>query len=198
MSNIEDVQEYYANLLILQYRNKPKARETIKAMAELYLGDGLIFDLQNILDIDQAIGAQLDIIGKILGQPREIAGFVFDTNFFSFENATTPYGYSDKNHLSDGYFKRYSNSLGSSYSLEDADYRRLLKFKAVYNLRRGSWKDLDEAYFTFFGDEIELINNQNLTVTFNIKASASIAARVAIYLDYIKPPLGISYNYNYI
>lgn len=198
MTKVEDVQEYYANLLILQYRNKPRARATIKTMAELYLGDGLVFDIQDVLDIDKAVGAQLDIIGKILGCPRQIKGFELDKKYFSFENAPTPYGFSDDSQLSEGYWKRYNNSIGSIFSLQDEDYRRLLKFKAIYNLRRGSWADLDEAYYTFFGDEIELINNKNLTVTFNIKSTASLATRVAIILDYIKPPVGIGYNYNYI
>lgn len=64
--DIQDVKTYYADLLILQYRNKPKARETIKIGADIYLGDGVIFQLQDILDIDKAEGAQLDIIGKSL------------------------------------------------------------------------------------------------------------------------------------
>lgn len=198
MTKVEDVQEYYANLLILQYKNKPKARATIKTMAELYLGDGLVFDIQDVLDIDKAEGAQLDIIGKILGCPRNIPGFTIDTPYFSYETAPEPHGFSDKNELSDGFFKRYNNSIGSIYSLKDIPYRQLLKFKAIYNLRRGSWSNLDEIYYTFFGDDIELINNEDLSVTFNIKAIASVATRAAIFLDYIKPPLGISYNYNYI
>ena len=147
MTRVEEVQEYYANLLILQYRNKPKARETIKTMAELYLGDGLVFDIQNVLDIDIAVGAQLDIIGKILGCNRNISGFDLDKKYFSFETAQTPYGFSDDTQLSEGYWKRYNNSIGSVYSLPDEDYRQLLKFKAIYNLRRGSWAELDEDYY---------------------------------------------------
>lgn len=198
MTKVEDVQEYYANLLILQYRNKPRARATIKTMTELYLADGLVFEIQDVLDIDKAVGVQLDIIGKILGCSRVAVGFDIEKPYFSFEEAETPYGFSDEEKLSEGYWKRFKNSIESSFALPDEDYRRLLKFKAIYNLRRGSWAELDEDYYTFFGDEIELINNKNLTVTFNIKAEASLATRVAIMLDYIKPPLGIGYNYNYI
>ena len=70
--DVSDVEEYYANLLILQYRNKPKARATIKLGANLYLGDGVIFQLQDVLDIDNAQGVQLDLIGKIVGAPRNV------------------------------------------------------------------------------------------------------------------------------
>lgn len=67
-----EVQEYYANLLILQYRNKPKARETIKICANLFLSDGLVFQLQDLLDVDKAVGPWLDLIGKLVGAPRNV------------------------------------------------------------------------------------------------------------------------------
>lgn len=69
-TDIEEVKEYYANLLILQYRGKPKARETVKEGVSIYIGDTVLFQLQDILDIDVAEGAQLDIIGGILDCPR--------------------------------------------------------------------------------------------------------------------------------
>ena len=82
---IESIENYYADLIIIQYRNKPKARATIKLGADLYLVDGLVFDLQNVLDIDIAQGTQLDLIGKILGCSRNIFGFNIDKKYFSFE-----------------------------------------------------------------------------------------------------------------
>ena len=81
--DVEDVKEYYASLLILQYRNKPKARETIKLGAELFLGDGLVFQLQDILDVDKAVGDWLDLIGKLVGAPRNVPnmGLLDDDNY---------------------------------------------------------------------------------------------------------------------
>ena len=43
MALIDDVKEYYADLLILQYRNKPKARNTVKMGVDIYTGDGVLF-----------------------------------------------------------------------------------------------------------------------------------------------------------
>lgn len=71
-ADVEAVKEYYASLLILQYRNKPKARETVKIGADLFLGDGLVFQLQDLLDVDKAVGLWLDLIGKIVGAPRNV------------------------------------------------------------------------------------------------------------------------------
>lgn len=243
---IESIENYYADLIIIQYRNKPKARATIKLGADLYLADGLVFDLQNVLDIDIAQGTQLDLIGKILGCSRNIFGFNIDKKYFSFEkdlshidtvaddaellaydttnvqvddvilvesdsnhdnkatlykwdgaawqyveDSEISYGYSDKNALSEGLWKSYKNSIGSAFDLADSDYRLLLKFKALYNLRRGSWGDMDEMYYRAFGNDVEMINNLDATVSYNVDANASLAFQVANFLGYIKPPLGI-------
>lgn len=248
-TEVENVKEYYADLLILQYRSKPRARATIKLGAELYLADGLVFQLNDCLNIDTAVGAQLDLIGKILGCSRNIPGLTLRDDFFSFENKTEftvatyadlpetavtndvarvitdethddnttyyqwlngawtyqgetnpidVYGYSDKNALSDGYFKSYWNSTGSIYSLQDNDYRSLLKFKAAYNLRRGSWGDMNDLYYRMFGTDLQMVNNKNLSVTYNVSANLSTSLRAAIYLNYIQPPMGINYTINYV
>lgn len=184
------IENYYADLLILQYRNRPKARATIKLGVDLYLADGLVFDLQNVLDIDKAQGKQLDLIGKILGCNRNIFGFTINKKFFTFEK-TGAYGYSDKNALSEGLWKNFNNSTGSAYALTDEDYRLLLKFKALYNLRRGSWAELDELYYRAFGTDVYIINNKNLSVTIIVKPSAAIATQAAQFLGYIDVPVGI-------
>ena len=196
-TEVANVENYYANLLILQYRNKPKARATIKLGTDVYLADGLVFELNDCLNIDTAYGAQLDLIGKILGVNRILYGFSTDKPFFSFEKSDA-YGYSDKTELSQGYWKNYKLSIGSEYSLVDNDYRSLLKFKAAYNLRRASMADLDLLYFNLFGNEIEIINNQDLSITYKVSNNLSTALRAAIYLGYIEAPLGISYTIQYI
>lgn len=243
---IASVENYYADLIIIQYRNKPKARATVKLGADLYLADGLVFDLQNVLNIDTAIGVQLDLIGKILGCNRNIFGLNIDKKYFSFEkdlshidtvadyaallaydttdisvddvilvesdtnhnnkatlykwdgaawnyveDSRISYGYSDKNTLSVGLWKSYRNSIGSAFTLLDSDYRPLLKFKALYNLRKGSWAEMDEIYYRVFGNDLEIINNFDATISYNVSPDISLAYQVANYLGWIKPPLGI-------
>lgn len=193
---IEEVKEYYADLLILQYRNKKKARETIKLGAEIYLGDGLIFQLQDILDIDKAEGKQLDIIGKILQCPRIVEGINPEVRYFSFEKPNAK-GFSTKNSLSDGAWKNQFNSLFSIYSLPDGSYRVLLKFKAIKNRLRGSMAEIDDLLFNIFGNEIRLTNNQDLTITYTINDSILIPAQAAIKLGYLNAPIGVVAQYVY-
>lgn len=63
------IDDYYANLLIMQYHNKRKAQETIKASTKA-IPDTLIQDIINGYDIETAVGAQQDLLGEYLGVDR--------------------------------------------------------------------------------------------------------------------------------
>lgn len=189
-TDIANVENYYADLLILQYRNKQKARDTIKLGADLYMGDGLVFDLNNILDIDTAVGPQLDLIGKILGCSRDIVGLTLDMKYFSFEKLNA-YGYSDVDALSEGYWKSFYNSIGSVFTLRDEIYRPVLKFKALYNMRNGSMAYTYWMFHEIFGDEISITNNQDMTITYTYPTDCSAALKVVAYLGWLEPPIGI-------
>lgn len=193
--DIQDVKTYYADLLILQYRNKPKARETIKIGADIYLGDGVIFQLQDILDIDKAEGAQLDIIGKILDCPRVVQGIYNDMIFFQFYDGPDSVGFSTVGNPQGGNFRTIQNYNQSEYSLPDDDYRFLLKFKSAVNVMRGSERGIDDALWNVFQGDVLLKNNHNLTITYIVSAERTLAALAAKQLGYYRAPEGIGANY---
>lgn len=194
MTQIDDIKQYYGDLLILQYRNKPKARKTVQIGCDIYTGDGVVFDLINSLDIDSAEGAQLDLIGKILDCPRTIQGLNPDKQYFSFQYDGA-LGFSTAQELSNGIFKTFYNSIQSEYALKDDDYRQLLKFKAIVNIWRASMAEMDEAIYNSFGNDVLLINNQNLTITYIISNSLTIATQAALIQGYLRAPIGIGFNY---
>ena len=65
----QDYVDYLANLLIIQYHNKPKAKETIKSLAKLFPID-LLLNIRDSFDIDTATGSCLDLLGKYVGVSR--------------------------------------------------------------------------------------------------------------------------------
>ena len=65
----EEYVNYLANLLIIQYHNKPKAIETIKTLAKEMPVD-LILKLRDSFNINTARGSALDILGKYVGVTR--------------------------------------------------------------------------------------------------------------------------------
>jgi hypothetical protein len=64
--------DYYAALLILQYRNKPKAVATVKATIPTATLNGLPQKVADGFDIETAVGKQLDILGKYIGFDRNV------------------------------------------------------------------------------------------------------------------------------
>ena len=62
--------EYYKNLLIMQYRDKPKALETIGLMTSIILQDNILLKVLSGFDPETAVGKQLDILGKWIGIDR--------------------------------------------------------------------------------------------------------------------------------
>ncbi len=63
---------YYGRLLAYQYRDRPNATRQIQLWAKQAVADYLAGDLLTCFDIDQAVGAQLDILGKYVGVSRNI------------------------------------------------------------------------------------------------------------------------------
>lgn len=64
------LQDYYANLLIIQYNGLPKASQTIRLLTEVASGDEILNQLPEAFDVDTAVGAQLDLIGQFVGADR--------------------------------------------------------------------------------------------------------------------------------
>lgn len=64
--------DYYADLLILQYKTQPKARATISALTDKVIADSLLLDVINGFNLDTAVGKQLDTLGKYLGLSRVV------------------------------------------------------------------------------------------------------------------------------
>jgi Protein of unknown function (DUF2612) len=78
MAATQDLINYYANLLILQYLGKSKAYATIQALVTPVIMDQLPLQVQNAFNLvgpSPAQGVQLDILGKYAGVTRNGYGF---------------------------------------------------------------------------------------------------------------------------
>ena len=75
--------------LLTQFREAPQLQGYIKAlMSEANPIECALIDLLNLRSIDTATGAQLDVIGEIVGQPREVIDASILT-FFGYGDAVT-------------------------------------------------------------------------------------------------------------
>jgi len=134
----DEIKAYYANLLIIQYNNKPKAWATIAALVnQVAQLDLLIFAMRSGgFTLDNAVGAQLDILGSWLGVRRYYYGVDTSKRYFgmpeygdSFPAFLGFLRYGD-DPASTQYFKQYSDLSPTSGLLGDGDFRRFLKYIA--------------------------------------------------------------------
>ena len=82
----EELKTYYADLLISQYKQKPKAYAMIKAVIDILLMNQLPLTAKDAYDLETAVGSQLDTVGKYQGVTRYSRGlngsFVLDDTDF--------------------------------------------------------------------------------------------------------------------
>lgn len=75
MATNQELIDYYADLLIIQYLGKPRAYATIQAQAKPLIMDQLPLSVQAAYDVEEAVGVQLDILGKYIGAVRTALTF---------------------------------------------------------------------------------------------------------------------------
>lgn len=75
MATTQELIDYYANLLIIQYLGQPKAYATIQNLVKPVIMDQLPVAVQDAFSLDTAVGVQLDVIGKYVGVTRTGMGF---------------------------------------------------------------------------------------------------------------------------
>lgn len=82
---------------------------------------------ENFLDIDKSEGKNLDLIGKLIGEERNLVNFI-DKSYFGFLGARLSEAYDI------GYwYSLYKNKYGTLRTLTDEEYRRVLKARVVKN-----------------------------------------------------------------
>lgn len=148
---------YYADLLIIQYRGKPKAQATLMALAREALIDNLPLKIQEAFGLEDAVGKQLDMIGKYAGVVREILTFT------------------------------------GGATLNDSDYRKLVKLAMARNSCQGSLKDIDDLLKEFFGNAIIAFDNKDMGLSyfFNANLGSVQLAEAFVQLDLLPRPMGV-------
>jgi hypothetical protein len=198
---IEELKTYYQNLLISQYRNKPNARAVIGLLVNSVFGDGIALQLARCFDLDTAVGAQLDVIGRIVGVERNIKGLDLESVFVQLGKYTgTPAGrrfgrYSDAT-PDTGKMSRYFNN--SIYTMTDLQMRYVIKLKIIQNCTIASTKYLTDALYRVFGAGIAITDNQDMTMTIDVTEDYAKIYVIADYLGIFPCPMGVGKTVNYV
>jgi len=203
---VVSVLSYYAGLLILQYRTKTKAQETIKLLANQSFSDGFVFDEMVCFDLDTAIGAQLDILGRIVGVPRTIYTFDPTQQFFNFTDyngdPAIVHGFGDytDNPFDPGNWQFYNYDLfdATSVQLVDDDMRKLIKMKIELNNNRSTFAFINSLIFRYLNPDVTVVDNKNMHLMYSIKSTFGTLARAALFLNMLPVPAGVSADYVFV
>lgn len=194
--------DQYKKLLIIQYSDKPKALAHI----ENIIGElEKVYDLANLFesafDVDQALGKQLDIIGKIVGISRRVP-FTVPKNYFGFsDNTSTAYPMDDKFTPIVAYpFKNKFEIPYSTGELNDNDFRFFIKAQIIKNYVRTTMIDedklsLQDAIDYLFDNKGYVVDKQDMSLTIYINNTFNFDMIQYIkQLDLIPRPQGVEYE----
>lgn len=134
MTDLE-IAQYYADLLLLQYKDKPKAYDTVEAFLRMLVDGQLPLAVQNAFDINTAVGGQLDIIGKYAGVTR------------------------------DGY------NFTGPMTLDDEDYRKILKLKIIKNNSGSSLFEIKNLLSLYFAGQIRVFDYKDMSMSYYVNSS---------------------------
>lgn len=196
--------EYYTNLLIIQYHDKPKAQAHIRFLVDLVFANVILLQIQDAFDWKTAVGAQLDIIGKWVGITRTYNGSLYwgDT-YLSYprSNQLVPddttdglqHGYSNYDTFDSdpGAVLTYENVGYVEQSLSDADYRTVIGLKIIKNSINHTAKNIDDAIWDYFGGEVYTTWEPH-EITYHYPASMTNIMEVCNYKNVLPAPTGVN------
>lgn len=161
-------------------------------------------DLLQKRSIDEATGAQLDIIGEIVGQPRELIDTALVPYFayLGYPNAQS-FGDLDNSSLG-GYYYSLGDPLAGSTLLNDEQYRMFIKAKILKNTTRATPDDvLNFIRFVFNSETNNVIAEGNAEFTVMVGKELSLFEQVLLtYVGYsngypsrfLLKPVGVRVN----
>lgn len=195
---LNNIINYYTNLLIVQYHNKPKARATIKLMAKLLWVNMILLQIRDAFDWRTAIGKQLDIIGEWVGVTRFYNGQLFYFRpWFSLidwnkepDNLQGGFSRFTSFEQTEGGFLDYDNILPTQNRLADSSFRIMIGLKIIKNSISATCKNIDEAIWEYFNGDVYTVWGNN-TLTYYYKSTISEVIEVAKEKNVLPCPTGI-------
>lgn len=186
----------YAELLIWQYKDKPKAVKLITGFdRESVNWQVAMKDLTDCLDVDTAKGKNLDLVGAHAGVSRTLTDAV-PLFLFGFRS---PRGGMSKGGVGGARFWRLGSPLANNSTLEDPEYRMLIKSAIIKYWSSDTIVGLQEAANSLLGPgSVEVYDNQNMTITAKVLRGVSLFEKFALeQLDILPRPPAVKLILNF-
>lgn len=189
--------EYYRNLLILQYRQKPKSEAMVEEFIKALMVFDIIDDVRNGYNISTAVGPQLDILSLYVGASRYVPGTYFYRQYFGYVlyGDTAPFlfnGYIKYGDTApDVQFRTYAEGKQSDYALTDAELRKFIELRIIKNNSTGSLKDIDDFLLFFFSGTVYVEEEANMELTYYVPLADVRIFTIAREMNVLPSPAGV-------
>lgn len=195
---MEELLNYYANLLIVQYNGKPKASATIKLLVGLLYVNLIFLQIQNAFDWRTAEGEPLDIIGKWVGVDKFYNGQFFyfhpwfslvdwDSEPDGLQGGFSTFATFDEN---DGGFLTYDDILPTQNRLSDEGFQTMIGLKIIKNSINHTAKAIDDAIWEYFNGQVYTVWG-DMTLTYYFPRELNEVMAVAKYKGVLPCPTGV-------
>lgn len=196
---LKQFQDYYANLLIVQYNGKPKASATIKVLTALIWVNMILLQIRDAFDWRKATGKQLDIIGQWVGIDRFYKGQLFSFKaWFSLidwdrepDNLQGGFSTFETFETLEGGFLDYENILPTQNRLPDEQFRTLIGLKIIKNNITFTCKNIDDAIWNYFNKQV-FTTWAPMEVTYHYPSELNVIMEVAKDKNVLPAPTGVN------
>lgn len=209
LQNLQDIKNWAKDLIILQYKRSPKNRKLIDLLVDLIFAENLALQIRDLcLNVEESIGAQLDVVGKWVGIDRFYNAidlweqpYTALVNYSNIQDDTYEQwqgGYSLYSNFADnnGGFLTYSawretrtkvNQMGDDY------FRKLIKLKIIKNSIVFTNKNIDDAIWQWSDGQVYTTWG-TMEVTYHYPSSMHNLFQLAVYKNVLLAPTGCTIN----
>lgn len=193
----QELVAYYVNLLVIQYKTLPNAQGTIAALASEAVASQIYSQVLNGFNVQTAIGKQLDLIGEYVGAQRVVPDFTPAAIYFAFPPYAGPTPpdvgfalYADTTDPPD-LWREYTTT-DTAYTLTDGQMRALIQYLIAVHNSDHTLNSIDLILQQFFGNYVLLIDNENMTITYqHDSADPNLLFSIIDFLGFLPHPAGV-------
>lgn len=172
----------YLKRVPAQHRDKPRFTDTLTSILEPLLQlQSVMEQTSRAYDVDEAIGVQLDTVGKWVGVSRYVDQ-PLDGIYFEWAGQTRKTGWNA------GLWKGKYDPATGLVALDDDTYRSLIRLQIAANVWDGSADEAYRAWRTAFDSSNIIIEDHlDMSITIGIAGRFQSTSQQALFTKQISP-----------
>lgn len=192
---MSDFQKQYSDLIITQFYKKPKAKAEIELFSSEFESIyHVIKSFEEKFDLDNAVGDQLDKIGKLVGQSRIIQNAIPKV-YFGFSENENARGFGQAP------FFNISDNKYSPTQLNDYQYLFFIKARIAKNnchgvMQNDTGNSIQDVIQFLFNGGAYVLDNKDMTLNLYVYTDVALDfVRILRSEDLLPAPMGVDYKF---